>query len=162
MGFHPWGDSLGDYRNLLYRIGVHAAPPVGEDGYPAYGDPQFAEDWGAYIQSSEDLSLTQFGSLLEEHRPRGVVERSRGYAERALEGTKIDREKTRGLFSFLQMIGYYIERGQNETKILRKSGKKKGKPGPAKWAFPLMSRTSLSSIYSSILEPEEQAAHVEI
>ena len=35
--------------DTLDRIGIHAVPPVGEDGYYTYGDPQFAEDWRAYM-----------------------------------------------------------------------------------------------------------------
>jgi hypothetical protein len=34
---------------LLGMIGVSAVPPVGEDGYYAYGDPQFAKDWNSYL-----------------------------------------------------------------------------------------------------------------
>ena len=30
---------------MLDRIDIGAVPPVGEDGYSVYGDPQFAEDW---------------------------------------------------------------------------------------------------------------------
>jgi hypothetical protein len=44
QSYHEKGD-------VLDRIGIHAVPPAGEDGYYAYGDPQFAEDWRAYMLS---------------------------------------------------------------------------------------------------------------
>jgi hypothetical protein len=46
---HFHGQSYHEKGDMLDRIGIHAVPPVGEDGYYAYGNPQFAEDWKAYM-----------------------------------------------------------------------------------------------------------------
>jgi hypothetical protein len=111
------------------------------------------EEWRAKIQPSEGISLTQYESLLEEHRPSAAV-RSIRYAKEILTEGKIDRVKAPNLYSFLQMIGHYIERGQiGQKKRVEERGEP---PGPSKYTFPLMSRTSFSSIYSSLLTLEEQ------
>ena len=34
---------------MLDGVGIHALPPVDEDGQRMYGNPQFAEDWKAYM-----------------------------------------------------------------------------------------------------------------
>lgn len=124
------------------------------------------EGWKAKIQPSEGIPLTQYETLLAEHHPSGAS-RSKRYVDEILKGRKIDRERFPNLYGFLQMIGYYIERGQlqdlrkrdkDKKLILHKRGKRKGKPilNPAKYAFVLMSRTSFSSIFSSLLLGDEQ------
>ncbi len=108
------------------------------------------KDWFARIQSSEGIELTQFGSLLREHHP-GLVDRTALFAEEILKGSDISLKEVPRLHSFLQIIGYYIERGQRD---LTKKGKKP--PPPSKYYFGLMSRTSFSSIYREILSESEQ------
>jgi hypothetical protein len=115
------------------------------------------KNWNAYVQPSEGISLTQYESLLKEHRPLEAANSIR-YADEILKEGKIDPKKVPNLYSFLQMISYYIERGQIDKNIIRS----KGGPGPSKFAFPVMSRTSFSSIYSSLLEPDEQIMFAEL
>ncbi len=116
------------------------------------------KDWKAYIQPSEGISLTQFELLLKEHRPSEEVERTSQYAKGILKEAKVSPEKAPSLYSFLQIISYYIEYGQLKD-ITREPT---NKPGPAKWAFPLMSRTSFSSIYTLLLSQEEQKVFKEL
>jgi len=46
---HVHSQGYHEKNGTLDRIGVHAALPTDEDGHYLYGDPQFAEDWQAYM-----------------------------------------------------------------------------------------------------------------
>ncbi|MCP4401366.1 MAG: DUF4157 domain-containing protein [bacterium] len=129
------------------------------------------DNWRAKIQPSEGIDITQYGNLLKEHKPESA-KRSEEYVDEILKGGGVSKESAPNLYSFLQMIAYYLERGQlwDSTKK-KKDGTpvrvwRKGKDGkkgrwkvvkkPAKYAFLLMSRTSFSSIYSEILSMDEK------
>jgi len=45
--YESYQSYIGD--GILDMIGINAGPPVGQDGYPAYGDHQFGGDWRTYM-----------------------------------------------------------------------------------------------------------------
>lgn len=135
-------------------------------GYEGAGEKILGEDerleveivndtWNAAIQSSESIALTQFESLLKEHEPSHVASTGSAgdsvVADIAAAAGKPPAEFAK-LRSFLQLIFYYIERGRTDLK------KPDGDLEPSKFAFLLMSRTSFSSMYQSLLSADEQAA----
>jgi hypothetical protein len=67
--------------------------------------------WEAYIQHSEGIALTQYEALLKEQRPSEAASTIR-YAEEILKNVNISRTTVPNLYSFLQLISYYIEHGQ--------------------------------------------------
>jgi hypothetical protein len=44
-------------EGVIEMIRVHALPLRGGDGYPVYGNPQFAEDWRFYTSNGRDLDF---------------------------------------------------------------------------------------------------------
>jgi hypothetical protein len=50
-GYYESGQSYIGKDGTLDAIGIYAVPPTGEDGYPAYRDPRFVQDWRAYTLS---------------------------------------------------------------------------------------------------------------
>ena len=111
--------------------------------------------WFARIQVSESLALQEFESLLKEHETHEKVKDTLEPAQTIFDSLKPGHSARAALFeidhanlkSLLQMIVYYIVRGQGFS----------GKPKPSKFAFRLMSRTSFYSIYRSLLSKKERA-----
>ena len=110
--------------------------------------------WKAFFQASESIALQEYESLLKEHGRSSSVGPTLQKAGEifdtlkpavAAERARFERDHA-NLESFLQIVVYYILRGQVF------SGK-----SPAKAAFRLMSRTSFYSIYRSLLSKKERA-----
>lgn len=112
-------------------------------------------DWNARIQVSEAVSIWHYESLLKEHESAGVATFVAAAAKEILKKANtagIDESSLVKLLSFLQIIVYYVWRGQNTSLKIGTSGKRH----PSKFAFTLMCRTSFSSIYEVILNKDEQ------
>jgi hypothetical protein len=114
--------------------------------------------WEAKIQVSESLNLSNFGSLLTEHRhtstASGIIQISEEIFQKAwksysaLPGNSGKSQlQFKELKGFVQLIVYYIYTGQ-VVDISK---------GASKFAFSLMARTNFSSMYKNILSPDEQA-----
>jgi hypothetical protein len=117
--------------------------------------------WNAKIQASEAIELTQYESLLREHEKPARVTSAISGAQNILNTAntaKIPDKDLANLLSFLQIIVNYIIRGQEVD--LSNSVQPEG--DPAKFAFRLMSRTSFSSIYDSLLSKQEKKIFKEI
>jgi Domain of unknown function (DUF4157) len=105
--------------------------------------------WGAKIQASDAIELSQYESLLNEHAGPSFAKNSKKIAENVFNSVntaKVPTSNVLNLFSFLEMIAYYITRGQTVPR----------RGEIAKSAFRLMSRTSFSSIYDNLLSKTEQ------
>lgn len=105
--------------------------------------------WTAQIQSSEDIELTQYESLLREHEQGFVTTFTLDSAQKILDKAntaKLPAADLVDLLGFLQIIVNYAFRGQNVD--VSKS--------PAKFTFFLMARTSFSSMYRTLLSKEEK------
>ena len=141
------------------------------------------DTWSSGIQISEAIELTQFDSLLNEY-DRNFISKVKTITTTVLtkaNSAKLPLSSLTNLTSFLQIIVYYILRGQKAslvTKIVREKGetdatkdKKENclyklaaneilvettKRSPAKFAFKLMCRTSFSSMFSYLLNTQEQ------
>jgi hypothetical protein len=108
--------------------------------------------WTAYIQPSESFSLEQFESFFEQFREYSGGSRPKKDIYNDVVGNVnriMNSYNTRlsGLKNLLLMVVYYIKVGGSPFRSV------KGKP--AKFAFPLMSRTNFGSIYMSLLEDEK-------
>ncbi len=127
--------------------------------------------WTAYIQLSESFGLEQFESYLKQYEKEWASKLVGGTKQYMLEHntqevpkgesaiSRIIREEKYiqahiKLKNLLLMVGYYIEKGRTQS-TKYKSGKHKGEPGPAKWAFSLMSRTHFGSIFKSLSKEEQ-------
>lgn len=114
-------------------------------------------DWNAKIQSSETFELQQYESFLKEHedatRATSTITTAQKILDNALKASpKIKPATTDNLRGFLQIVVNYILNAQ----YWDTSG------SPAKDVVALMSRTSFSSMYRSLLSKEEQELFREI
>jgi hypothetical protein len=109
----------------------------------------------ARIQSTEGFDLSQFGSFLREHEKHKVINPIISHADRILADARAASRSIKAnadvnnLRGFLQAVISYIERGQSQNL-------KPDKWAPAKQTFYLMSRTSFSSMFNSILNRDEK------
>jgi hypothetical protein len=112
--------------------------------------------WEAAIQSSEGFLLHLFESYLKHHEDPGIAKSVIDKAKEILETVRpssMPATQLENLHSLLQIIVYYIERGQ----IVKLS------PGdPIKAVFRLMSRTSFSSLYKELLSKEQKSLFTKI
>ncbi|HSA87018.1 MAG TPA: DUF4157 domain-containing protein [Nitrospira sp.] len=109
----------------------------------------------ARIQSTEGFALAQFSSFLREHEKHKVINPVISHADRILTDARAANRSIKAnadvnnLRGFLQAVISYIERGQSQNL-------KPDKWAPAKQTFYLMSRTSFSSMFNSILSRDEK------
>jgi hypothetical protein len=109
----------------------------------------------ARIQSTEGFALAQFDSFLREHEKHKVINPIISHADRILNDARAANRSIKAdadvnnLRGFLQAILSYIVRGQSQSL-------KPDKWAPAKQTFFLMSRTSFSSMFNSILSRDEK------
>lgn len=109
----------------------------------------------ARIQSTEGFALAQFGSFLREHEKHKVINPIISRADRILTDARAANRSIKAnadvnnLRGFLQAVISYIERGQSQSL-------KPDKWAPAKQTFYLMSRTSFSSMFNSLLSRDEK------
>ena len=123
--------------------------------------------WKAYIQISESFELGQFDSYLEQLDTQGLatglISDTPGFVtafDKGPAGESLWGQWVRGasfvaandkLKNFLLMVAYYIRMGAANP-----TTHSDGSPGPAKWAFPLMSRTNFGSIHNSLSKSEQE------
>lgn len=118
-------------------------------------------DWTAYVQISESFALNQYASYLKQYDKQFYNSNTLKIANIVKDQDSSTNSKSKSmllkeakrfsffskhynLYNFLLMIAYYIDKGDNRDL--------KGKP--AKFAFPLMSRTHFGSMYKSMTKPE--------
>ena len=117
------------------------------------------EHWKGKIQSSEAVEITQFNDLLKEHESTArvtgtstalnkLLKSAYGLADQAARDTWTQSHPEYA--SFLEIVCYILHRAG-----LNYGSKAEGKS--AKFRFLLMSRTSVSSMYSGILSKADQA-----
>jgi hypothetical protein len=112
-------------------------------------DPDFV----AAIQSSEGLALSQYESLLREHERKEYVKPVLSDTKSILDAAKKANGKiktnTDNLWGLLLAIVNYITRGQDVLSDPERVS-------PVKARFRLMHRTSFSSMFKSLLSPDEK------
>lgn len=123
-------------------------------------------NWGAYVQISESMAPEQYESFLSQHdssRAKRLITDVddlilKHNPQTAPSGETPSDKKIREdaflnannkLRNLLLMVIYYIEKGRTNSTISH------GKPGSAKYALDVMSRTHLGSIFDT-LTPDEQ------
>lgn len=111
--------------------------------------------WGARIQGSEGIALSQYESLMKEHETVSIVgsvlPAANNIFTKAINAAKVKNPKLNihkysNLKGFIQLITNYILRAQ----IIDMTG------SVAKAAFSLMSRTNFASMYEELLSMEEK------
>jgi hypothetical protein len=117
------------------------------------------DKWMAGIQSSESFLLEYYESFLRQHEWPFFRDGTIKHAKAILDAANTDGihvTELAKLRSFLQIIVNYIMRGQG-GKVSKDAGAFADVEGmPAKQAFTLMSRTSFSSMYQTLLTEKEK------
>ncbi len=128
--------------------------------------------WPTYIQISESLEPEQYESYLSQHDSHRATRLIDDVDKLILAHnpqsvpsgeTEAEKDAREALFlnannklkNLLLMVFYYIEKGATQSTIAN------GKPGSAKYALSLMSRTHFGSIYDT-LTPEEQTLFTQL
>jgi hypothetical protein len=114
----------------------------------------FDTAWPARIQASEGIRLSEFETLLREHRPEDA-DVAVNAAQNAFDAAftvaskktpSLKKSHFQDLNGFLQLIATYIVSGQTSDRTNTY----------AKGAFLLMARTNFASMYKNLLNAEEQ------
>ncbi|GJL76397.1 DUF4157 domain-containing protein [Nitrosomonas sp.] len=106
--------------------------------------------WKAYIQTSESFELGQFSSFFRSSTERFKGKRWKIETEDTAKDL-VKRGSSRELQSFILLIVNYIKMAMGEGPYGTV-----GKGKSAKYAFPVMSRTNIGSLYKSMSEPDQE------
>ncbi len=106
--------------------------------------------WKAYIQTSESFELGQFDSFFRSSTAKFKGKPWKTETEEA-QRDLVKRGSSRELQSFVLLVVNYIKMARGEGPYGTV-----GKGKSAKYAFPVMSRTNIGSLYKSMSEPDQE------